>query len=292
MVLMTEERMTPLLVPLDGSIPAAGPLEVAQAFAELRGDDIDVLFVSAEPLAAGEVAEVVGLPVEWLPRVTLLNTVGDPGEGICRVGGEIKADVILMSTHGRTGDLRSLVGSVTLKVLQDPFCCPVLVVRSALDFSSQARRLRHLRRICIPLDGSPEAAWSVRVGSALAQQANARILMLHVIDDRPRKKGRALAEPSYSDQPLYELEAWQEEFIRGSFAMVHRPREATTSFVLRFGDPDREVSHFAAETDCDLIVAAWDGNISAGRAKVVQMLLEQAPCPLLFVRARELQPSA
>jgi len=39
-------------------------------------------------------------------------------------------------------------------------------------------------------------------------------------------------------------------------------------------------------------VAAWDGNISAGRAKVVQILLEQAPCPLLFVRARELPPSA
>lgn len=291
MVLMTEERMTPLLVPLDGSLPAAQPLEVAQAIAELRGDDIDVLFVSAEPLTAGEVAEVVGLPVEWLPRVTLLNTVGDPGEGICRVAGEIKADAILMSTHGRTGDLRSLVGSVTLKVLQDPLC-PVLVVRSALDFSSQARRLRHLRRLCIPLDGSPEAAWSVRVGSALAQQANARILMLHVIDDRPKKRGRALAGPSYSDQPLYELEAWQEEFIRGSFAMAHRPREATTSFVLRFGDPDREIIRFAAETDCDLIVAAWDGNISAGRAKVVQILLEQAPCPLLFVRARELPPSA
>jgi len=146
--------------------------------------------------------------VEWLPRVTLLNTVGDPGEGICRVAGEIKADAILMSTHGRTGDLRSLVGSVTLKVLQDPLC-PVLVVRSALDFSSQARRLRHLRRLCIPLDGSPEAVWSVRIGSALAQQANARILVLHVIDNRPKERGRALAGPSYSDQPLYELEAWQ-----------------------------------------------------------------------------------
>ena len=289
---MTEDRRAPLLVPLDGSLPAAQPLEVAQAIAELRGDDIDILFVSAEPLAAGEVAEVVGLPVEWLPRVTLLNTVGDPGKGICRVAGEIKADAILMSTHGRTGDLRPLVGSVTLKVLQDP-PCPVLVVRSALDFSSQARRLRHLRRLCIPLDGSPEAAWSVRVGSALALQANARILMLHVIDRRA-KKGRALAGPSYSDHSVYELEAWQEEFIRASFAIAHQPREVRTmtSVVLRFGDPDLEIIRFAAEADCDLIVAAWGGNISAGRAKVVQMLLEQAACPLLFVRARELPPPA
>jgi hypothetical protein len=100
--------------------------------------------------------------VEWLPRVTLLNTVADPGEGICRVVGEIKADATLMSTHGRTGDL----------------------------------------------------------------------------------------------------------------------------------DPDREIIRFAAETDCDLIVAAWGGSIYAGRAKVVQMLLEQAPCPLLFVPAAELPPSA
>jgi nucleotide-binding universal stress UspA family protein len=255
MALMTEERRAPLLVPLAGSLPAGQPLAV-----------------------------------EWLPRVTLLNAVGDPGEGICRVAGEIKADAILMSTHGRTGDLRSLAGSVTLKVLQDP-PCPVLVVRSALDFSSQARRLRHLRRLCIPLDGSPEAAWSVRVGSALAQQANARILMLHVIDRRA-EKGRALAGPSYSDHSVYELEAWQEEFIRSSFAMAHHPREVMTSVVLRFGDPDREIVLFAAETDCDLIVAAWGGSISAGRAKVIQMLLEQSSCPLLFVPGRELPSSA
>jgi len=291
MALTTEQRIAPLLVPLDGSLPAAWPLEVAQAVAELRGDDISVLFVSAEPLTAEKVAEAVGLPAEWLPRVTLLNAVGNAAEGICRVADEIKADVILMATHGSTGDLRSPAGSVTLGVLRDT-PCPVLVVRSALDFSAQARRLRHLRRLCIPLDGSAEAAWSVRVGGALAQQANARILMLHVIDNRPKRKGGAPAGPSYSDQPLYELEAWQEEFIRGSFAMAHRPREATTSFVLRFGNPEREIVQFAAETDCDLIVAAWGGSISAEQGKVVQMLLEQAPCPLLFVRARELPPSA
>jgi nucleotide-binding universal stress UspA family protein len=290
MVLTDEKTGAPLLVPLDGSVPAARVLEVARAVAELRGDDIDILFVSAEPFVAEKVAGVVGLPAEWLPEVTLLNAVGDPAEGICRVAGEIKADAILMSSHGATGDLRVPAGGVTLAVLRDP-PCPVLVVRSALDMGSQARRLRHLRRLCIPLDGTPEAALSVRVGSALAQQANARILMLHVIESQP-KKGRSFAGPSYSDQPLYELEAWQEEFIRGSFAMARRPREATTSFVLRFGDPDREIIDFAAETDCDLIVAAWSGSISAGRAKVVQMLLGQASCPLLFVRAGELPLSA
>jgi nucleotide-binding universal stress UspA family protein len=290
MVSTNEKTRVPLLVPLDGSVPAARALEVARAVAELRGDDIDVLFVSAEPLVPQKVAEVVGLPAEWLPDVTLLNAVGDPAKGICRVAAETKADAILMSTHGATGDLSALAGGVTLEVLRDP-PCPVLVVRSALDMSSQARRLRHLRRLCIPLDGTPEAALSVRVGSALAQQANARILMLHVIESQP-EKGRSFAEPSYSDQPLYELEAWQEEFIRGSFAMARRPREATTSFVLRFGDPDREIVDFAVETDCDLIVAAWSGSISAGRAKVVQMLLEQASCPLLFVRAGELPLSA
>jgi len=287
---MTEERKAPLLVPLDGSLDASQPLEVAQAVAYLRGDDIAVLLVSAEPLGEEQVAEALSVPKEWLPRVTLLNTVGEPAEGICRVARDIEADVILMSSHGRTGDMRSLAGHVTLQVLQDP-PCPVLVVRSALNLKAQARRLRHLRRVCVPLDGSAEAIWSVRVGSALAQQANARLFMLHVINDRP-EVGAASSLLTYSDQSSYQLEVWQEEFVRSSFAVASRSQEVMTSVALRFGEPDREIIGFATEADCDLIVAAWSGRISEGRAKVVHMLLEQSPCPLLFVRAREPRPSA
>jgi hypothetical protein len=35
----------------------------------------------------------------------------------------------------------------------------------------------------------------------------------------------------------------------------------------------------------DVIITAWGGSLSAGRAQVVRRLLAQAPCPILFLRA-------
>ncbi|MGD0766576.1 MAG: universal stress protein [Dehalococcoidia bacterium] len=271
----------PLLVPLDGSLPAGQPLEVAQAIAELKEDEIHVLFVSSRPLSPEELADKVGLPEEWRPRITLLNAVGEPAEAICRVASEIDADAILMSTHGRTGDLQSVAGHVTLDVLRDP-PCPVYVVRSALNAASQAQRLRCLRRILVPLDGTFEAVWSVGEASALAKRANARLIMLHVVDDRP-ETARAPASPVFMDHPSYELEAWRDEFIRSSFAVHQPPPVATTDVVLRAGDPGREISRYAADSDADLVVASWNGSMSKGRARVVQKLLQRATYPLLFL---------
>ena len=271
----------PLLVPLDGSIPAGQPLEVAQAIAELREDEIHVLFVSSRPLSPRKIAGKVGIPEEWRSRITLLNAVGEPAEAICRVARDIDADAILMSTHGSTGDLQSVAGHVTLDVLRDP-PCPIYVVRSALNAASQAQRLRCLRRILVPLDGTFEAVVSVGEASVLAQRANARLIMLHVVDDRP-DTARAPASPLYMDNPSYELEAWRDEFIRSSFAVQERPPVAPTDVVLRAGDPVREIARYAAESDADLVVASWNGTLSRGRAKVVQRLLERATCPLLFL---------
>ena len=52
---------------------------------------------------------------------------GDPFDGILRAAAEVKADLIVMGTHGRGGLERVLLGSVAEKVLRGS-SCPVLVV--------------------------------------------------------------------------------------------------------------------------------------------------------------------
>jgi nucleotide-binding universal stress UspA family protein len=275
----------PLLVPLDGSIPAEKPLQVAEAIAELEGNNICVLYVSSRQLAPGETASQVGLPDEWVTRVTLLNAIGEPAETICRTAEEINARAILMSTHGAGGNLDTPAGHVTLRVLQDP-PCPVFVLRSALDAGTQVHRLRHLRRILVPLDGNFESVRSVEEAWALASRSNARLLMLHIVDSRP-ETARAPASPVFLDYPRYELEAWQDEFLRSSFAIAGRPLNANMIVALRVGDPCEEIIRYAADSDCDLLIASWKGRLSPGRARVVQKLLEQATYPLLFLVSRQ-----
>jgi nucleotide-binding universal stress UspA family protein len=274
----------PLLVPLDGSVPADKPLRVAEALADLEGNDICVLYVSSESLTAAQAAERVGLPDEWLTRVKLISAVGEPADSICRAATEIGAKAILMSTHGAGGRLNTPAGHVTLHVLQDP-PCPVYVLRSALDAGTQAHRLRHLRRIVVPLDGNFESVRSVEAASALVSRSNARLLMLHIVDSRP-ETARAPASPVFLDYPRYELEAWQDEFVRSSFALAGKPKTANMVVALRVGDPGEEIIRYAADSDCDLLIASWKGRLSPGRARVVQRLLEGATYPLLFLVSR------
>jgi nucleotide-binding universal stress UspA family protein len=62
-------------------------------------------------------------------RVNSLVRMGDAAEEILRAAEEIKADLIAMSTHGRSGLRRLAFGSITDKVLRGAGV-PVLTVRA------------------------------------------------------------------------------------------------------------------------------------------------------------------
>lgn len=53
---------------------------------------------------------------------------GDAATEILRIAAEIKCDLIVIGTHGRTGLSRLLMGSVAEQVLRKA-CCPVLTVK-------------------------------------------------------------------------------------------------------------------------------------------------------------------
>ena len=53
---------------------------------------------------------------------------GTPYEEILKEQQERKADLIVIASHGRTGILKSLIGSVAERVMREAKC-PVLLVR-------------------------------------------------------------------------------------------------------------------------------------------------------------------
>jgi len=53
---------------------------------------------------------------------------GTPYEEILKEQQERKADLIVIASHGRTGILRTLIGSVAERVMREAKC-PVLLVR-------------------------------------------------------------------------------------------------------------------------------------------------------------------
>ena len=146
-----EVRLSRLIVPLDGSAVAEAVLPYVIGMA--RGLDLDVTLIRVQtfnvqymevlPVAPDTwVEEVEGHAMEYLSGVGKslrekgVQTVeerllhGVPAVGIVQMTREYTGSLVAMTTHGRSGLGRWIVGSVTDRVVRDSGA-PVLVVRPA-----------------------------------------------------------------------------------------------------------------------------------------------------------------
>jgi len=138
-----------ILVPLDGGALADSALEHAQELAASRGAEV-VLFsaVWVEPtdnpltytrdldVSSAKAKEMLKTRVEGLANAGVKASSfikrGEEAGSILDAAAEAGADLIAMTTHGRTGVKRWLLGSVAERVLRaSPL--PVLLVRAAED---------------------------------------------------------------------------------------------------------------------------------------------------------------
>ena len=146
-----------ILIPLDGSKAGEAALPVIEGLISRLSPETKVevtLFRAVPPthwIAAGEIGAPVRYTEEELQiikrtvtdyldkageglggRGAVVKTMvaaGNPAEEITKAIDEIKADMVAMSTHGRSGISRWAFGSVTAKVLRGANV-PVLTVRA------------------------------------------------------------------------------------------------------------------------------------------------------------------
>jgi nucleotide-binding universal stress UspA family protein len=141
-------RLKKILVPIDFSDCSKKALQYAIPLAEQNGAALTLLYVvstnytvgeyggidyaslEAEILASGE-KELCKLVVDEVrgevPADTIVRT-GSPALSIIEAAQSLAADLIVVSTHGRTGLKHALLGSVAEHVVRRA-PCPVLVVR-------------------------------------------------------------------------------------------------------------------------------------------------------------------
>jgi nucleotide-binding universal stress UspA family protein len=128
-----------ILVPLDGSALAAAALPVAARLACEMHASITLVSVGAVPESAAQAQdERAELEAELqdaarrlgpsVPVRTRVELLGDPARGILQAAQEEHADLIVMSTHGRSGLSELVEGSVADEVLRSAHI-PVTLVR-------------------------------------------------------------------------------------------------------------------------------------------------------------------
>jgi len=129
--------MKKILLPMDGSACSRAAVPMAKEMAASTGASIVVMTVGNLPetatMAHEEKEELLGMLNRAMkeheltadPRVEM---GGDPAQGILTVADEENVDLIVMSTHGRSGLSEFTQGSVAREVVRDGRK-PVLLVR-------------------------------------------------------------------------------------------------------------------------------------------------------------------
>jgi nucleotide-binding universal stress UspA family protein len=210
---------------------------------------------------------------------------------VCDVLSEIirdqQIDLLVGGTHGRTGLGKLVMGSVAEEIFRQS-ACPVLTVGPRVASSGKVREGRHdheipptqikFRQILYATDFKPESAETVSYAVSQAREFQARLTLLHVIEDY----GDHLHErPGPIDTALRKLE----ELVPSEADLRYKPE-----FVVEFGVPSELILQTASETDTDLIVLGvrpTAGHVGAAThlgGSTAHKVVVGANCPVLTVR--------
>jgi len=226
-------------------------------------------------------AKVHGRVVEGLPAQAILETAGLEG-----------ATMIAMSTHGRTGLARWVLGSVAEKVARSSDV-PVLLVRSfrptpQADLEPVPPAELPVRKILVPTDGSDMSMAAAIPARKLALLFGSQVVALHVhvpyVSPGPVLPGMEgpspalpVEAPASDEDPVTEKLA--KRFEQAGVAVTRR----TVT-----GDPAASILDLSFEAGVDLIVLATHGRSGITRfmlGSVAERVLRHATVPILLVRA-------
>ena len=110
-------------------------------------------------------------------RVQMEIARGDTAGAIVQVAADLKADLIAMTTHGRTGIGRMTLGSIADRVVRTADL-PVLLVRAG----AEGPATESIREILVPLDGSELSEQALPIARMLAEKQGSHILLLQAIE--------------------------------------------------------------------------------------------------------------
>jgi nucleotide-binding universal stress UspA family protein len=268
-----------IVVALDGSPAAVTALPVARGLAGQLGATLEALHVTPEAMAVAAVRRRLQLEQD---SVALHLEVGDAVEGLLHTIEQPEVALVVLTTHGRSLDpgrgLATVAEAVAARTTR-----PILLVRPEATAPSGPTGVR---RLLIPVDGTPVTMAGLRAATTMAARLGAVIDLLSVVDPRqpgPLERGW-LTPPFYVDQPQREWPQWRSEVVthfRGGPAAC--PAAVPVRVSVAVGDIGEEIARFAGEHRTDALVLVRGSHLEPGRGRIVRAVLDHTPCPVLLV---------
>jgi len=192
---------TRLLVPLDRSPLAEQAIGQAAVIARAAQAEIDLVLVH-QPLSFEGFADAPWSAEQWNDEHKYLESIvdeltsgpsvpatravlrGETVEMICQRAWDIGADLIVMTSHGRTGVSRAWLGSVADGVLRRS-SIPVLLLRPVETKTERHAAHHPFKRMLVPLDGSALSTDILSSAISLARCSGARVTLVRVVQPVP-----------------------------------------------------------------------------------------------------------
>ena len=263
-------HLSSILIPHDGS-PFAGAVVGAIGPLLRPGAVVTLLHVEDSPAnydeaLAAAAREVAGHGARVVRREVASD---DPARAILDVAAEIQPDLVGMSTQGRSGLKRWVLGSVAEKVLR---LCPAPV----LMVNPRTHSVSSYNRMLVPLDASEYSAQILDTLIPLARTYEASLTLLYVDFDDPTDSQEQAARRQASRK--VDIEGWlAKPLLRATEAGL------AVEMQIAQGDVAEVIDRLAKPGEFDL-VALGPSRGSVG--SITTKVLRSCPIPVLLHRTQ------
>ncbi len=301
------EMFERILVPLDGSPLAQATLPYVMGIAKGFHSHV-ILFHVAETALDHEDPEQKTYADETMERIRPLaeNYLAGVADELRRegidvetkvVGGRAVAqilehaekenvDLIALSTHGRSGLARWVMGSGIDKILR---ACerPVLLVRPR-DEGAGGEAVGRLSKIIVPLDGSNAAEAALPFAEELAKALELEVILIQVIGIETTVRFGPMAPDSWPvpSNVLQRLDVVVSGYLMG-LAKQLKDRGLTVQWEVLRGAPGPRIAEFAKETADSLVAMTTHGRSGFRRwvmGSVTDKVVRHTGEPVLVMR--------
>jgi nucleotide-binding universal stress UspA family protein len=300
---------TKVLVPLDGSTLAeqalpyvrmlAGPLQATihllrviegpapETGAQLTRRLYEIRSESSERRKAHEYLEALAGPMREAGLLVATGVrVGSPAVEIVDEAAKEPDTLVAMSTHGRSGVSRWLVGSVTDKVVRAA-ATPVLVVRPR---ESGIPPEVKLEEIIVLLDGSALAEQALPHVVQLSKALNLAVTLLRVPAQPMLYPSQDMGIPTrVYDEVLQEAKEESSNYLRHVGEDLRRRGVATVRERIVQGHPAAAIVDFPGQAPNCLFAMTTHGRSGLGRwllGSVTDRVVQHSGQPVLVIRAK------
>lgn len=296
-------RIANILVPIDFSELSLRAIPIAKKIAQRFGANVHLAHVqecSYPALVFGPDAPALIAPLQdferWreasqrrLEKMAIEHRLtgtcraeigGAPFDMLDWIADDIAADLIVTSTHGRTGFKRALLGSTAERLVQHS-PCPVFIVRERPGRRSTTQRID---KILVPVDFSECSLAGLNYAIQFAKKWAAGLIVVHAVDLGPvlMADGYGLSDLSAVREAAIKQAEWQmREFVRRAhFGGV------PFATVVTKGGAVAGICKVTAAEKIDLIITATHGRTGLKHVligSVAELAVRHAPCPVLVV---------